>query len=664
MSAYTHSLHHMKGSRSLDASSNSSDTTAKVTNVKQPLYAKEDPNHSHNHHHHHHQQEGRHSRTSSTTTTASKKSIHKATDRDDADHATTSVSGIPIFNDKKHGLGLLKSFRQQGVPEPGRSRSWPYLGYMINGFKNLFLTFYFNWPMLFTAPISSAALIFVYPTSVTFLVLFEIGLKLFMETWKGAELVRYISLKYGQGFGAINWGAPELLLSDSSAQLVQKTLPVLGLPATPISISGCRRRTFDLSVAQTFVLLSSLIYERDARKVKEAYDLYATSRKAGTLRNPALEAQAESIIESRMKELLWESESRIRQIAESWGLHFAGVSELKSLGGPFCGIFWSESVPFILVAFKGTTPTNYEEFLVDATFQRTDARSYLFGCVHQGFYESLFSTSGFGDQDVRDPYGAILAAVQDKAEQIQNQLGTHEPVQLWVTGHSLGAALSSLLFARWLKCPSDLGRRLVLRDAYVIGTPAVGDSDFASTFASHSNQPVTRASTLFRIINKSDIFSRLPPGYDSKTCGHAIQITRKWHSKPLKSFPSSYQPPMQLNIIIGNSSSRSSSSSSSNSSQHQIVVHKKLLKQQHQEERLDEQQALLPNWAKFFLHKPWVQRYLPSGNPIYFIEKLYPFFLMDHIPSQYFYGLQRARIYYENEEKELNNEIITESLKL
>lgn len=60
--------------------------------------------------------------------------------------------------------------------------------------------------MLFTAPISSAALILVYPTSVTFLVLFEMGLKLFMETWKGAEVVRYISLKYGQGFGAINWG--------------------------------------------------------------------------------------------------------------------------------------------------------------------------------------------------------------------------------------------------------------------------------------------------------------------------------------------------------------------------------------------------------------------------------------------------------------------------
>lgn len=66
------------------------------------------------------------------------------------------------------------------------------------------------------------------------------------------------------------------------------------------------------------------------------------------------------------------------------------------------------------------------------------------------------------------------------------------------------------------------------------------------------------------------------------------------------------------------------------------------------------QQALpmLPNWANFFVTKPWLQRYLPNGNPIYFIEKLYPYFFMDHIPSQYFQGLQRARIYYENEELE------------
>lgn len=122
-------------------------------------------------------------------------------------------------------------------------------------------------------------------------------------------------------------------MSETTAELVQTTLPSLGLPATPITVSGCRRRTFDLSIAQTFVVLSSLIYERDSEKVKEAYDLYANFRKVP---EPTLEASAE--VETRMRELLWSSEYRIRQIAENWGLHFAGVSELKSLGGPFCGM--------------------------------------------------------------------------------------------------------------------------------------------------------------------------------------------------------------------------------------------------------------------------------------------------------------------------------------
>lgn len=145
--------------------------------------------------------------------------------------------------------------------------------------------------------------------------------------------------------------------------------------------------------------------------------------------------------------------------------------------------------------------------------------------------------------------------------------------------------------------------------------------------------------------------------------GHAVQITHNWHSKPLKSFPSSYEAPTQLNIVT----STHSDSSSSGGSNHQIVVHKKLLKQQQQQQHMDEQQAMLPNWAKFFLYKPWLHNYLPNGNPIYFIEKLYPFFIKDHIPKQYFDGLQRARVYYENEESALmnrQNQIITESLKL
>lgn len=178
----------MKGSRSLDVGSENGVNNSKITNIKLPK-----DTHAHGHAH-------SHSNTSISSIMSKKPA---PTEKDyTSQHARTNLSGIPIFIDnKKSGNKLLRSLQhyQNGIPEPGRSKNWPYLGYMMNGFKNLVLTFYFNWTMIFTAPLSSAAFIIGYPSTVTFLVLFEIGLKLFLEKWGGAQVVRYISLKYGQG---------------------------------------------------------------------------------------------------------------------------------------------------------------------------------------------------------------------------------------------------------------------------------------------------------------------------------------------------------------------------------------------------------------------------------------------------------------------------------
>lgn len=136
--------------------------------------------------------------------------------------------------------------------------------------------------------------------------------------------------------------------------------------------------------------------------------------------------------------------------------------------------------------------------------------------------------------------------------------------------------------------------------------------------------------------------------------GHAIQITRNWHSKPLKCFPSSYQPPMQVSIVT-NSLSSSSVSFSASPTTTAVVYH-----QPHIQNQKPKKVALpvpsmesLPKWAKFISSTTWSEK---VGNPIYFIEKMYPFFLMDHLPSQYFKGLARARVYYENEELEQTTE--------
>lgn len=54
-------------------------------------------------------------------------------------------------------------------------------------------------------------------------------------------------------------------------------------------------------------------------------------------------------------------------------------------------------------------------------------------------------------------------------KRIAQSMESDRPVQLWVTGHSLGGALASLVFARYMRVPEDLGPDIVLRDAYTYG---------------------------------------------------------------------------------------------------------------------------------------------------------------------------------------------------
>ncbi|ORE03889.1 alpha/beta-hydrolase [Rhizopus microsporus var. microsporus] len=510
-----------------------------------------------------------------------------------------------------------------------------YWRYVIGVYKNLFLSFYFNWFAIVTSPLSSLAFLISYPIISGILLAFELGLKLFMDGLGGSHLVKLISRDYGSGFGMINWGAPELLLSQQTSSLVRTTIPSLSSP--PAEGTDHRHRVFDISIAQAMTVLASLVYERDDDKVTEAYrsvaDLNAKS-------------EQKDHIESSIRRLVWESEAPIRHIAHHYGLQFAGVTELKSLGGPFCGLYWSNEYPVIIVSFKGTTPTNYSEFLVDATLQRTDARAYLFGSAHEGFYDSLFPAHS-DDEDGKDPYFAIQTAVVERAKQIRSALGTNDPVQLWVTGHSLGAAMGSLLFARWLKCPEDIEPYCCLRDCYVLGTPAVGDSDFASMFASYSNAPLKRTSTLWRVINRCDIICRIPPGYNNMTIGHyapttdffnyshighAVEITHPiLNPRPLKIYPSSYQSNMKVSIVPGSWKGIWSYGKAK----------KDFLRSTNKYTKT--QDYGYSAWAKNALNRLGI-------DPISLVESFYPFFIRDHIPIHYFKGLERARAFYNRQE--------------
>lgn len=180
------------------------------------------------------------------------------------------------------------------------------------------------------------------------------------------------------------------------------------------------------------------------------------------------------------------------------------------------------------------------------------------------------------------------------------------------------------------------------RDAYVICLPAVSDNDFASIFASYTNAPLARTSTLWRIINKSDNICRPPPGYNNLTIGyyvpqtdffnfshvgHAVQITHATLDRTsLNFYPSSYQTNIKLNVVIFDSD---------------VPRDRKL-------QAKEKYKPCRPNIEEYpWWIKPWIQR---VGNPIPIIEWFYPFFIRDHIPVHYFKGLERARAYYKTQD--------------
>lgn len=73
-------------------------------------------------------------------------------------------------------------------------------------------------------------------------------------------------------------------------------------------------------------------------------------------------------------------EDTIHAIAhDKLGLHYSTVSELNTTGSAFCGLFWDPRDSFIIVAFKGTTPTDFTEWASDFTFQLREAGLWLRG---------------------------------------------------------------------------------------------------------------------------------------------------------------------------------------------------------------------------------------------------------------------------------------------
>lgn len=124
----------------------------------------------------------------------------------------------------------------------------------------------------------------------------------------------------------------------------------------------------------------------------------------------------------------------------------------------------------------------------------------------------MFGRPGAGGSN---GYASIVHTIKHLAQRMKagsSRLGADYKIPLFVAGHSLGAALASLMFARLLRSESDLGEDIELRDCYTFGTPRIGNGDFAGAFEASLVSPIDRSNILWRVVDNQDVVCKVPPG--------------------------------------------------------------------------------------------------------------------------------------------------------
>jgi len=99
------------------------------------------------------------------------------------------------------------------------------------------------------------------------------------------------------------------------------------------------KQSFNYYLANLLLVLSTVVYERDDKLVRSAAAIMRD------MDNADERAKAAALLEA--------SEQTIDTKAQLLGMRFMGLSELKSLGGPYAGLFYNDES--IILVYKGTS---------------------------------------------------------------------------------------------------------------------------------------------------------------------------------------------------------------------------------------------------------------------------------------------------------------------
>lgn len=147
-----------------------------------------------------------------------------------------------------------------------------------------------------------------------------------------------------------------------------------------------------------------------------------------------------------------------------------------------------------ILVFRGTEPSSIVDWLTNASVRVRPFREI--GSIHGGLGLSLACVWPAIAEKVN-------SALEGKATNGEEDMS---PMQaLYVTGHSLGAALAALATAVIFSDPDCVSWRKRFRGLYTFGQPMVGDAIFA-------NQCESRFGVMtFRHVYGNDLVARMPP---------------------------------------------------------------------------------------------------------------------------------------------------------
>ena len=192
----------------------------------------------------------------------------------------------------------------------------------------------------------------------------------------------------------------------------------------------------------------------------------------------------QSALFARLSNLAYQSPKEAQKLFKK-----AGFTDSMYYGNAGSNAYVLENDTDIVIVCRGTEVKEWNDIKADLSIALTPSRTGI-GRVHRGFRT-------YTDK-IWEPIKSHVASIKNK--------------DLWITGHSLGAAMATLMARR---CVLDISLQ-VPKAIFTYGSPRVGDRDYIDEF-----------NTLIihhRWVNDGDIVTKVPFAPLYYHCGTMLHI--------------------------------------------------------------------------------------------------------------------------------------------